>query len=67
MRKTNVNGPGFPRHPVASQLRKSEVFMETNKSQQRLTEEFKTKAVRHVTERGHPIAEVVARLTRQAG
>lgn len=32
--------------------------METKKSQQRFTEEFKTEAVRQVTERGHPVAEV---------
>jgi transposase len=35
--------------------------METKKSQQRFTEEFKTEAVRQVTERGHPVAEVAAR------
>lgn len=31
--------------------------METKKSQQRFTEEFKTEAVRQVTERGHPVAD----------
>ena len=36
--------------------------METQKSQQRFTEEFKTEAVRQVTERGHPVGEVTARL-----
>ena len=36
--------------------------METKKSQQRFTEEFKTEAVRQVTERGHSVAEVAARL-----
>jgi len=36
--------------------------METKKSQQRLTEKFKTEAVRQVMERGHPVAEVASRL-----
>ena len=36
--------------------------METKKLPQRFTEEFKTEAVRQVTERGHPVAEVAARL-----
>ena len=36
--------------------------METKKSKQRFTEEFKTEAVRQVAERGHPVAEVAARL-----
>lgn len=36
--------------------------METKKSQQRFTGEFKAEAVRQVTERGHPVAEVAARL-----
>lgn len=41
--------------------------METKKSQQRFTEEFKTEAVRQVTERGHPVAEVAAHLRMAAG
>ena len=36
--------------------------METKKSQQRFTEEFKIEAVKQVTERGHPVAEVSVRL-----
>lgn len=36
--------------------------METKKSQARYTEEFKIEAVRQVTERGHPVAEVAERL-----
>ncbi len=40
--------------------------MEAKKSQQRFTEVFKTEAVRQVTDRGHPVAEVAARLMRQA-
>ena len=36
--------------------------METKKSQQRFTEEFKAEAIRQVTDRGHPVAEVAARL-----
>jgi transposase len=40
----------------------TEVFMEEKKSGRRFTEEFKVEAVRQVTERGHPVAEVAARL-----
>lgn len=36
--------------------------METKKSQARDTEELKIEAVRQVTERGHPVAEVAERL-----
>lgn len=36
--------------------------METKKAQQRFTEEFKIEAVKQVTERGHPVAEVAVRL-----
>lgn len=36
--------------------------MEEKKSGRRFTEEFKVEAVRQVTERGHPVAEVAARL-----
>jgi transposase len=39
-----------------------EVLMETKKAQQRFTEEFKIEAVKQVTERGHPVAEVAVRL-----
>ena len=34
--------------------------MEERKSGRRFTEEFKVEAVRQVTERGHPVAEVAA-------
>ena len=36
--------------------------METKKAQQRFTEEFKIEAVKQVTDRGHPVAEVAVRL-----
>lgn len=36
--------------------------MEKKKSGRRFTEEFKIEAVKQITERGHPVAEVVARL-----
>lgn len=36
--------------------------METRKVQQRFTEEFKVEAVKQVTERGYPVAEVSERL-----
>lgn len=36
--------------------------METKKSQQRFTEEFKVEAVKQVTEKGFAVAEVVVRL-----
>jgi len=39
-----------------------EVLMETKKAQRRFTEEFKIEAVKQVTERGHPVAEVSVRL-----
>jgi len=39
-----------------------EVLMETKKAQQRFTEEFKIEAVKQVTDRGHPVAEVAVRL-----
>ncbi|MBN9423181.1 MAG: hypothetical protein J0I91_11990 [Candidatus Accumulibacter sp.] len=35
--------------------------MEMKKSQQRVTEVFRTEAARQVTEQGHPVAEVAAR------
>lgn len=36
--------------------------METKKSQQRFTEEFKVEAVKQVTEKGFAVAEVAGRL-----
>ncbi len=36
--------------------------METKKAQPRFTEEFKIEAVKQVTERGHPVAQVSVRL-----
>lgn len=36
--------------------------MDERKSGRRVTEEFKVEAVKLVTERGHPVAEVAARL-----
>lgn len=38
------------------------VLMETMKAQPHFTEEFKFEAVKQMTERGHPIAEVAVRL-----
>lgn len=38
------------------------VLMETMKTQPHFTEEFKFEAVKQMTERGHPIAEVAVRL-----
>lgn len=39
-----------------------EVSIETKKSQQRFTEEFKVEAVKQVTEKGFAVAEVAVRL-----
>lgn len=53
-----LNRPGSTRHFLADKFRATRDVM----SAKRYTEEFRIDAVKQVTDRGHPVAEVASRL-----